>query len=84
MGAVVELVVPTEQQGNLALPVRDLIIALEDCLDKARTGELRAMGFVCITDKGEVLTGSKSAMDEAHRITLLGALAILTNRLSIP
>ena len=83
MGSVVELVVPSEQ-GNLALPVRELVTTLEECLAKAKSGELRAMGFVCITDKGEVLTGSKSAMDEAHRITLLGGLAILSNRLAIP
>lgn len=83
MGSVVELVIPSEQ-GNLSLPVRELISTLEDCLAQARSGHLRAMAFVSVTDKGEVYSGTKSAMDEAHRITLLGGLTILSNRLSNP
>ena len=82
MGSVVNLHLPQEKQANLSLPVRELVATLEEYLGKAQTGELRAMAFVCITDEGEVFTGTKSAMDEAHRITMLGALSILTQRLA--
>lgn len=83
MGSVVELRLPTEGQQTLSLPVNDLVNTLEEYLVKAKTGQLRAMAFACITDTGEVYTGSKSAMDEAHRITLIGALGILSNRLAM-
>jgi hypothetical protein len=84
MGSIVELRLPIEQQKSLSIPVPDLVTVLEDYLNQAKNGHLRAMAFVCVTDSGEVYAGTKSAMDEAHRMTMLGGLTILSQRLSLP
>lgn len=83
MGSVVELRLSIEQQKTLSIPVEDLVNTLEDYLTQAKAGHLRAMAFVCVTDTGEIYAGTKSAMDEAHRMTMLGGLTILSQRLSV-
>jgi len=63
-----------------AEPVEDIIGALSDALERAKTGEIRAVGLILVTRGGEIETQHETSDGTGHLVT--AGTAYLLSRLT--